>query len=440
MQTYSSFITISTLLAIGMLSASYVLSMMASVAVLNSRARKLEGEEPYCSSGKLPLMLKLLENSEFVVMTVQMGMFLSAFVAGGLVTHILETVNLSEVWNQVAPGNEYLVICMGLVLSLLVACVVVIAVQLARSYSYTHPEDTLLLLARPLWISVSIFQPCIFLLRGISRRLLTATGLKSVVDRSQAASAEEISEILEQSTEAGNIEEEEREMIEGVFEIAHTRISEVMTPRADVAAVSVDSSLEDIVDIFQQHGYSRVLVTGEVLDDVRGILLAKDLLDFVGKQVRDFDIRPLIREIYTVSAESTVDEVLSNFKRDAVQFAVVLDEHGGVDGVISFEDLVEEIVGDVFDEYDTPEDSCEVEKTKSGDLLVDGSAIIDDLNQTYRFNFPNGEYDTIAGFMIHQLGRIPGPGEELEYEGVRLKVEELAQNRITKLRIRNLDA
>ncbi|RIL11256.1 MAG: hypothetical protein DCC75_02670, partial [Proteobacteria bacterium] len=179
----------------------------------------------------------------------------------------------------------------------------------------------------------------------------------------------------------------------------------------------------------------RVLVTGTNLDDVKGVLIAKDLLRYLGKQPQEFDMAKTIRPAYFVPSSKKVDDLLGEFKREALHFAVVLDEHGGVDGVVTLEDLIEEIVGEIFDEYDSPLEEVDVFRTKSGELLIEGSALIDDLNAAYNLDIPAGDYDTVGGFVLNLLGHVPKIGECVEHDGMLYKVEGLEQNRITQLRV-----
>ncbi|MBX7145654.1 MAG: CBS domain-containing protein, partial [Oligoflexia bacterium] len=162
---------------------------------------------------------------------------------------------------------------------------------------------------------------------------------------------------------------------------------------------------------------------------------AKDFISLLNQPGAKFELKRFMRRAYFVSNTKKVDRLLEEFRRDAVHFAVVLDEYGGVDGVVTLEDLIEEIVGEIFDEHDSPLEEASVVRTTSGDLLVDGSMLIDDLNINHDFDFPEGEYDTLAGFFIHSLGRIPALGEELEFKHLKLRVEEMSHNRITQVRI-----
>jgi len=308
--------------------------------------------------------------------------------------------------------------------------------QIAKAVAFAHPETILCAAAVPLRLWSTVSRPIVFLLGGALSRILGFFRVEAPAEREFGVSADEISEIVELSSEAGEIEEDEKEMIQGVITMSDTVVREIMTPRTDIVSVTPEMTLDAVVAVFVREGLSRVLVVGNDLDDVKGVLIAKDLMPLVGKVDPSFNLTRLVRPVYFVLNNKKIDELLAEFKREAVHFAVVLDEHGGVDGVVTVEDLLEEIVGDIFDEHDSPAEEADVIKTKSGDLIVDGATAIGDLNEQHGLAFPTGEYDTVAGFVLHQLGRIPAVGEILECEGgVRVRVEETAQNRVLKLRI-----
>jgi putative hemolysin len=237
------------------------------------------------------------------------------------------------------------------------------------------------------------------------------------------------------SNKAGQIEDDESEMIRHVFTFSDTIAREVMTPRKDIIAVEETASLEEVIAMFLRERISRILVTGTDLDDVKGVLLGKDLLNLLGKPASDFHLRKFLRPVFFVPNSKKVDELLQELRQEAIHFAVVLDEHGGVDGVVTLEDLIEEIVGEIFDEYDSPIEELDVRSLTTGDLVVEGSTMIDDLNSSRGLSIPRGHYDTIAGFVIHLLGRIPKTGEQVKWENYILKVENTFQNRITSVRI-----
>ena len=424
------------LLASGIVACTvvYVLCLMSSIAIINSRSRRLEASETHVGFG-LKTAAIILKQAELYVIAAQLGMFIAPLLAGCFLWELVVTLARYSTQASFGFGPTTLKVFWIFSLVMLVLVLVTLLVQLARSIAHSNPELTLRFLSYPLRLSGYVFFPVLIILRFSVKEIFRLLKMKTVLERGFAITAADFSEILNHSAEAGQIEAEEREMIEGVFEISDTLVREIMTPRADIVAVSVDASRETLINIFSEHGVSRVLVTAGELDNVVGIVIAKDLLACLNESEESFRLESYIRPVHSVAGDKNVDEVIREFQREAVQFAIVLDEHGGVDGIVTFEDLVEEIVGEVFDEHDVPEEEQEIHETLTGDILVDGSALIDDLNEEYAFAFPEGEYDTIAGFIIHTLGHLPDLGEEVRFNGVLIRVEGINQNRITQLRI-----
>lgn len=402
---------------------AYPFALLCHVAITRSRG-KIVRELAHEGAAGARYARLVLSRANSSLIAVQLTMLLSALLGGAMVALL---------WRQVGFGWERrLVEALQLVLLVLVSLALG---QIAKAAAYSSPERMLCKTAILLLFLNRFFAPLGYFLEAIVGRILARLGVRVPIERELVVSAEEISEMVELSSEAGEIEEDEREMIQGVFEFSDTVVREVMTPRKDIISVEESATLDQITQIFVNERLSRILVTGSALDDVRGILLAKDFMGLVGHPISRFDIKRFMRPAYFVSNSKKVDALLEEFKRDAVHFAVVLDEHGGVDGVVTVEDLIEEIVGEIFDEHDSPGEEAPVTRTKSGDLLLDGSMLIDDLNDNHNLGIPVGEYDTVAGFLIHQAGRIPAVGDNYEYEGLKFTVEELSQNRITKIRV-----
>ncbi|MCB0359647.1 MAG: HlyC/CorC family transporter, partial [Bdellovibrionales bacterium] len=205
--------------------------------------------------------------------------------------------------------------------------------------------------------------------------------------------------------------------LQGVFQFSDRVAREVMTPRTDLVTVPHDSSLEEALEIVDESGFSRFPVVGEGIDDVLGILLAKDLLGVLIRRERsanepdEFDIRRVMREPYFIPGTKPTDELLIELKLRKQHMAIVLDEHGGVDGVVTLEDLLEEIVGDIYDESDDEEEEQPSIREVEGDLLVEGGVLVSDLNAEFGLNIPQGDYDTIAGYVFSCLGRVPDVGD-----------------------------
>jgi putative hemolysin len=222
-----------------------------------------------------------------------------------------------------------------------------------------------------------------------------------------------------------------------VFELNRTIAREVMTPRPDIVAFAEDAPLEEVLRVVAESGFSRFPVYRGSIDDVTGVVIAKDLLGWMRREDRgDFRLPGVMREPFFVPDSKPVDDLLAEFRRQKVHMAIVVDEFGGTDGVVTLEDLVEEIVGDIFDEHDVAEQ--EIERLPDGRILLDGGAaladVVDELDLENVEDLE--EYDTVAGWVIGRLGRIPAAGEKVRMGQAELEVIETQEQRVTRLELR----
>lgn len=275
---------------------------------------------------------------------------------------------------------------------------------------------------------------------NLEGRLFSKLGLELPIETEEEFSPQEIKRLVIAGHQEGEIESDERAMIEGVFRFSNRAVSEVMTPRGEIVAVNIDAKIEEIKELFAEHKHSRVLVIGNDLDDCRGLLLAKDLLEHLGDPSNSpaFELSRLMRAVPEVSAVMTLDGVFELLRTNAVHLAVVKDDNGGVQGIVTLEDLVEEIVGEIADEHDGPSENGSPLKLRGGALLVDGMTSIRDLRDRHGISLPRGAYSTVAGFIVHRLGELPEVGTVVEVKQVRLRVEEVDSNRISLVKVEKI--
>mgnify|MGYP002778068419 CR=1 FL=1 len=298
------------------------------------------------------------------------------------------------------------------------------------------------ILLAPLRALSILFSPVIVLVRvlidGFSRLFrLSRSGLYAPVH-----TLEEIREFVVQGHEQGVVEEDEREMIRGVFEFSATVAREVMTPRIDIIAVPKEITLPELIEVVVTEGHSRVPVFSGTIDNIIGVLLAKDLLPLMASQHlsrgEQFDVTTLMRDPYFVPDTKPVDDILAEFRQSSMHLAVVIDEFGGTYGLVTMEDLLEEIVGEIKDEYDIEEP--EFSSTPEGDILIDGGALISEVNERFGLELKDDDFDTIGGYIFGALGRVPVIGDKLEVFGPErmnfLEVEEAEERRVTRVRLR----
>ena len=245
----------------------------------------------------------------------------------------------------------------------------------------------------------------------------------------ETVTEEEIRMMVDVGEEKGSIDEEEKELINNVFEFNDKTVSDVMIHRTEVYAIDIQSNIEDILSELKEYKYSRIPVYEENVDNIVGVLFIKDLLAYVYTK-KEVKIKKIMRPAYFVSESKPINEFFKEMQRDKQQLAIVLDEYGGTAGIITMEDIIEELVGNIFDEYDDVEK--EYEKIDDNTFLINGSVSIFDLRKILEIDIPEGDYDTLSGYLIELLGRIPQDDEKpvIETEKVTYKIEEYEEKRI----------
>jgi len=416
----------------------HVFLVLSSVSINRSRERNLREmvEKRVVGAQRA---ISILELSDRYLYISQIGRFVAAFFSGYFFLRLSE---LLAIWAGAGAGGLSFIVSVVIVSFIAVASLLV-TIQLAKSLAFSKPDRVLCFSAAPLILISKLLFPVVVIVDLAMKVCFIFFDFKVPVEKELGVSAEELSEMVELSREAGELEEDEHEMLQGVIEFSDTIVREVMTPRTDIVSIEETATFEEVVDIFDSEGLSRLIVTGSNLDDVHGVLLAKDLISYFKKKTlsdHPFNIEELIRPAYFVSNTKKIDDLLQELRTERVHMAVVLDEHGGVDGIVTIEDLIEEIVGEIDDEYDSPEGEAETGEAVAGDILIDASMLVDDFNKSYNVELPNGQYDTMAGFFIHKLGRLPENEEEIEYDGLTFKVTDVSQNRITRLKVTRPEA
>ena len=250
----------------------------------------------------------------------------------------------------------------------------------------------------------------------------------------ESVTEEEIKMLIDQGEEKGTIKEEEKELINNVFEFNDITVSEIMRHRKDIVAVDININNEELLQELSQeeYRYSRIPVYDETIDEIKGILYVKDVLKNIKKKT--FKVKNLIKDAYFVSQNRLINEVFKELQKNKKQIAIIVDEYGGTAGLITMEDILEELVGDIYDEYD--EEEKEYEQIDANTYLLSGSMTINDVNKLLDAHIPEGDYDTISGFLQDKLGRIPQEEEQptIDTETVTYKIEKYEDKRILKIK------
>lgn len=288
-------------------------------------------------------------------------------------------------------------------------------------------------------------------IRGISVvtapfvKLLTAsTNMVSKIfgvgeSEEEVVTEEEIKMMIAEGEEKGTIEQGERQLLNNVFEFNDIIVSEVMTPRTDMYAIDINDNIKDILDEVDEFKYSRIPVYDESIDDIQGILFVKDILKPL-KDGKDINIKEIMREPYFVPESKDIDELFKEMQQNKVQMAIAIDEYGGTAGLITMEDIIEELVGNIFDEYD--EEEIDVKKIDDNTYILSGTITSYELKKIFGIELPDGDYETLSGYLLDRLGRIPEEDEHpvIEDEKLTYKVEEIEDRRIKYVKVcRNMN-
>jgi CBS domain containing-hemolysin-like protein len=306
-----------------------------------------------------------------------------------------------------------------------------------KAAALNHPETLAKWLAPPLLLFAWLTRPFTYVLNKSAGVVLRALGQKSTGGEEAVHSPEEIRLLIEQSQEGGQMQARDADLIDAVFEFSEKNAREVMTPRTELVALPVEATLSEVLAVVQESGLSRYPVFDESIDNIIGVVLAKDLLKVLAQRTNldAFDLPSIMRPVHVIPGSREVEEVLADFKRLKEHMAIVLDEYGGTAGVVTMEDLLEEIVGEILDEYDTPEDAEAPLHTRAGETLVPGSTHIGELNEHFGLTVPDVDYTTIGGYVFGVLGRLPMIGDRVIAGGAIFTVREMDGRRIESLSV-----
>lgn len=265
-----------------------------------------------------------------------------------------------------------------------------------------------------------------------SRNSSIFSRLSSLFSGRKRVTEVELHEMMEASEEEGLINEEESEMIRAIFSLGETVVREVMVPRTAMACIPVDVTAVELIATIIDCGHSRIPVYEGTVDNITGVLYAKDLLKYWGENSPALDIKKIARQPFYIPETKNLEELLQEFKKRRVHIAIVIDEYGGTSGLITIEDLLEQIVGDIQDEYDTEEELIQLQP--DGTTVVDARMPIEELEQFFEIEVEREKFDSVGGLIFYLLGRVPRTGDEVTCSGIRLTVLSAGDRRIGKLR------
>jgi CBS domain containing-hemolysin-like protein len=308
-----------------------------------------------------------------------------------------------------------------------------------KTFGVTYAEGLSLFLARPMEIFIKIISPFVWIFNKLSNSIIRLFG-GEIKPAPHFLTEEEMKSMITIGEEEGALEKEEKEMLHNVFAFGDKRVSEAMVPRTEIVAIPEDAVISDVLALVSEEGYSRYPVIKENVDNIIGVLYVKDILRKMSREevIPETLINTLIRDAYYIPESKMVTALLDEMQKNKFQIAIVLDEHGGTAGLITLEDIIEEIVGGLQDEFEAMESEKEVEIVDERTFVVSGSTGLDEINELVGVELDSGEFHTIGGFLFGLFGRLPKVGEQLRYHGLRFLILEMDGKKVEKLKISKL--
>jgi putative hemolysin len=421
------------LLVLILLNAFFAASEIALIS-LNDNKIRLQAEE---GDKKAKLLMNLLSEPSRFLATIQIGITLAGFLASAfasetfaepLVKYLLEIgVPIPETWLKTAA--------MFVITIILSYFTLVLGELVPKRLAMKKAEPIARFVAKPLHLLSLVTSPFVKFLTVSTNFCVRLFGVDPNAEDEQVTE-EEIRMMVDVGEEKGTIHETEKEMINNIFEFNNKTVSDIMTHRTEVGALPIDASLEEVTTFVNTEKYSRIPVYEDSIDNIVGVMHSKYLIQFLtSDDTSNFDLSNMIRAPYFVPASKRTDELFKELQQNKTHMAIIIDEYGGTAGIVTLEDLIEEIVGNIFDEDDDEEKP--LEKLDDNTFIIKGSISLDEVQEVLGANLPVDDYDTLSGFVIGQIGRIPEKGDKstIEYNELVFKVEEVEEKKVTKVKV-----
>lgn len=416
----------------------FVAAEFSLVGARRTRIAQLAAE----GSAVAKVAQKAMEHLDSYIAATQLGITLSSLALGWIgepaISHILEPVLHALVPAEAAETLTH-TIAVVIAFSLVTLLHIVMGELVPKSIALQRPEATSLVIARPITWFLLLFRPIIRLMNGIGNSIVRMLGFDAAGEHSSVHSAEELEMLVQSSREAGLLQQSEEDLLRRVFDFGDISVEEIMQPRVNVDALAVAAPLVETLDIITANHHSRYPVYQEAIDNVIGILLVKDFLDriiqspdILARRDQPFDLKPLLRDPLFVPQTLGVDKLLERMQETATHMAVVIDEYGGMAGLATMEDIFEQLVGEVQDEFDDEE--VEAIQAEGDETVVDGMVSLSEISE--RFGDPGGEPEstTIGGYVAEMLNRIPKMDDSIAFGSYNVFVEEMDGMRVAKVR------
>ncbi|HMF56163.1 MAG TPA: hemolysin family protein [Pyrinomonadaceae bacterium] len=405
-------------------------------ALVTVRRTRLEARAEAGSKAARAALRLLSEPTVFISAT-QLGVTLASLALGwvgeptlaALLTPLADRITTAGTANYVAHG-----VAIAIAFLVITFLHIVLGELMPKMAALERAEALALVAAPPLELFAKVFRPAIWVFNKTGTGLGHLLGLKSSLEHTAVYTEAELQQLVDISVESGHLRHEERRLINRVFQFSDTLVREAMVPRMQIASISDDCSLEQIVKAFEQYGYSRLPVFRGSMDNAVGFVHSKDVMPYLLKPEK-FRLELVLQAPLYVVDTARLEDVLTQMRKAKTHFGFVVDEHGGIEGIITLEDLLEEIVGDISDEHDE-EVNEQITEERDGSFMLDGGLAVRDLNRRLNLSLPESEaYTTIAGFLMNEAGRVLQPGEVVRYDGLLFHIERLDRRRIVRVRL-----
>jgi CBS domain containing-hemolysin-like protein len=431
-------LSISSVVLLVLANGFFVASEFALVAVRKSRIEALAAEGDRAAIR----LLGMLNNLNAYISATQLGITLSSLGLGWIgEPAVASLLKPFLIWISTITGAGFLAsgpvlhgISFAIAFSTITALHIVFGELAPKTAALELSERISFLIALPLQIFYKIFNHPIRLLDWAGTKTVRLFGLHPSGEHGSSYTEDEIRQLIRVSQESGHLNKEEQRLINQVFEFSETTVKEAMIPRTEIVAVPETCSLEDIADSFRKHGFSRLPIYRESLDDVIGIVHVKDVLNAL-MHPDSFRLDGILQKPNYVVDTARLEDVLRQMQQEKFHFGFVVDEHGGVEGIITLEDLLEEIVGEISDEHDD-EVNDQIREQPDGSFILDGGLAVRDLNKRLELSLPVSEgYTTVAGFLMSEAGQLLNEGDDVAFNGHTFRVEKAEKRRILRVRM-----
>lgn len=416
----------------------FVASEFALVAVRKSRIESLAAEG-HTGARRL---LGVLNNLNAYISATQLGITLASLGLGWIgepaVARLLDVplASLAELtgWQFLSSGALLHTISFVIAFSIITFLHIVLGELAPKTAALELSERIALLIALPMELFYKAFYYPIRLLDWTGTKTVRLFGLHPTGEHASIYTEEEIRQLISISEQSGHLNREERRLIHRIFEFSETTVKEAMIPRTEIVAIPESSTLDELTAVFKNSGFSRLPVYRGSLDDIAGFIHTRDLVQFVG-DAKSFSMAEVMKKPNYVVDTARLEDVLRQMQKEKFHFGFVVDEHGGVEGIITLEDLLEEIVGDISDEHDI-EVTEQIDEQPDGSYVLDGGLAVRDLNRRLEMNLPVSEgYTTIAGFLMSEAGQVLAEGQSVPFNGHVFKIEKVDKRRIKRVRM-----